>query len=209
MLVSCSDVPVHTLLLALILSADPAPALKSLSGLNPTSLLPWLLDNLPSLTQCGLPTVTEGDDEVTVQAQFGKSPEVSISRVDAALSDPACVRGVVERWKRDAKQPSAGPFSFKYRFKPSPAQRDAVAAQARAAFVAMCPKLPKTLTREAVVKAMESTKPALPLGVQVSLLDSMAESESLPPAKISVALSRVLRDLAESLKTEQCIRTAP
>jgi len=204
-----SDDDVPALLLSLILCADPAPALKSLSGLNPTSLKPWLIDNLPSLTQCGLPTATGTDDEVTVQAQFGKSPEVSIIRVEAALSDPACVRGVVERWKRDAKQPSAGPFSFKYRFKPSPAQREVVAAQARAAFAAMCPKLPQTLTREAVVKAMETTQPALPMGVQVSLIDSMAESESLPPAKVSVALSRVLRDLAEALKVEQCIRTAP
>lgn len=194
----------------LLLTADPAPALKSLSGLNVPALKPWLIENLPSLTQCGLPNAKEdGDDEVSVQAQFSKSPEVSVTRVDAALSDPACVRGVVEKWKRDAKQPSAGPFAFKYRFKPSAAQRDIVASQARAAFVALCPKLPQTLTREAIVKAMESTKPQLPIGVQISLVDAMEETSSLPQAKVSVALSRILRDLAETLKTDQCIRTAP
>lgn len=200
---------VHALLLSLVLCADPAPSLKSLSGLNLATLKPWLLENLPSLTQCGLPTVKEGNEVVTVQAQFGKNPEVSVTRVEATLSDPACVRGVVERWKRDAHQPSVGPFGFAYRFKPSPAQREAVAAQARAAFTAMCPKLPQVLTRESVVKAMQTSKPQLPVGVQVSLVDSMAETESLPPAKVSVALSRLLRDLAESLQTEQCIRTAP
>jgi hypothetical protein len=194
----------------LFLTADPTPALKSLSGLNVPALKPWLVSQLPSLTQCGLPNAKEGgDDEVSVQAQFGKSPEVSVTRVEAALSDPACVRGVVEKWKRDSKQPSAGPFAFKYRFKPSAAQKDVVAAQARAAFQAMCPKLPQTLTREAIQKVMESTNPQLPIGVQVSLVDAMEETASLPPAKVSVALSRILRDLAETLKTDQCIRTAP
>lgn len=200
----------HALALSLlVLSADPAPQLKSLSGLNVPALKPWLTEQLPTLAQCVLPSATTGDDEVSVQAQFSRSPEVTVTRVDGTLTDVACVRGVVEQWQRDAKQPSAGPFSFKYRFRPSAAQRDAVQAQAKAAFAAMCPKLPQMLTRESVQKAMQTTKPALPMGVQVSLLDTLAELEAQPPAKTSVAISRVLRDLAESLKAEQCIRTGP
>lgn len=198
-----------SLLLALVLAGEPAPALKSLSGLNVPALKPWLLEQLPSLAQCVLPTVTEGDDEVSVQAQFARSPEVSVMRVDATLSDVACVRGVVETWKRDAKQPSAGPFAFKYRFRPSAAQREGVAAQARAAFDAMCPKLPQTLTVESVRQAMDTTKPRLPTGARVSIEDALNDVSSLPPAKVSVAISRALRDIAAQLKTEQCIRTGP
>lgn len=201
----------HALALSLlVLSAEPVPALKSLSGLNVPALKPWLMAQLPSLAQCALPTAKEGgDDEVSVQAQFGSSPEVSVTRVDAALSDVACVHGVVEGWKRDARQPRAGPFSFKYRFKPSAAQKEAVLAQARAAFQAMCPHLPRELTRERVRQALEAARPPLPLGVRASLEEELAETESLPPAKVSTALSRVLRDLAASLKTDQCIRVGP
>ena len=196
----------HALLLALVLSAEPAPALKSLSGLNVGALKPWLIEQLPSLAQCVLPRVIEGDDEVSVQAQFARSPEVSVLRIEAALSDVACVRGVVEGWKRDSKQPSAGSFSFKYRFRPSAAQREGVAVQARAAFTAMCPLLPAILTKESVKRAMESAKPRLPTGARVSLEDALIDSESVPPAQVSVTLSRALRDLAEALKVDQCIR---
>ena len=65
----------HAVLLALVLSADPSPALKSLAGLNVPSLKPWLMEQLPSLGQCALPLVKEGTDEVSVQATFGTSPE--------------------------------------------------------------------------------------------------------------------------------------
>ena len=199
----------HLMLLALVLCAEPAPALKSLSGLNITTLKPWLLEQLPSLAQCVLPTVQEGDDEVSVQAQFGKSPEVSVTRVEATLSDVACVRGIVETWKRDAKQPTAGPFAFKYRLRPSDAQRQGVAVQARVAFTAMCPKLPQTLTVEAVRNAMNTTTPRLPMGARVSIEDALSDVSSLPTAKVSVAISKSLRDIAEQLGAEQCIRTAP
>lgn len=192
-----------TLLLALVLTAEPAPQLKSLAGLNVPALKPWLIEQLPSLAQCAMPGVTEGDDEVSVQAQFGKSPEVSVLRVDGRLSDVACVRGVVDRWKRDKKQPSAGPFSFKYKFKPSAAQRDAVAAQAKSAFDAMCRRLPKKLTRDDVRKAMVDT---LPMGMRVSIEDTVADAEAVDAAQVSVTLSRALRDLAEHYKAEQCIR---
>ena len=180
----------HSLLLALILSAEPAPALSSLSGLNVKALKPWLIEQLPSLAQCVLPGVTEGDDLVTVQAQFAKAPEVSVLKVESAVSDVACVRGVVERWKRDNKQPSAGSFSFKYRFKPSAAQRAAVAKQTQVACAAMYESLPKVLTRESVRQALTG----LPVGAQVVLEDAVLETESLAPDKISTALWKVLRD---------------
>ena len=192
-----------TLLLGLLLAAEPVPQLKSLAGLNVPALKPWLIEQLPSLAQCAQPGVTEGDDEVSVQAQFGKSPEVSTMRVDARLSDVACVRGVVDRWKRDKKQPSAGPFSFKYKFKPSKAQRDAVTTQAKSAFESMCKRLPKKLTREDVKKALVDS---LPLGMRVSIEDAIAEAETVEAAEVSVTLSRALRDIAEAYKAEQCIR---
>lgn len=208
----------HSLLIVLTFGAaplTPAPALTSFSGLNVAALKPWLIEQLPSLAQCVATkasgpmeqrgeAVTEGDDEVSVQAQFGKSPEVSVMRVDAKLSDAGCVRGVVDRWKRDAKQPSAGSFAFKYRFRPSEAQRKEVAAASRKAFTAMCPLLPSVLTIESVKDAMAKTK--LPLGMQVWLEDTLEEAEAVPPAKLSVTLSRALRDLAESFKADQCIR---
>lgn len=195
-----------TLLLVLVLSAEPAPALKSLAGLNVPALKPWLIEQLPSLAQCVLPGVTEGDDEVSVQAQFGKSPEVSALRVDGRLTDVACVRGVVDRWKRDKKQPSAGPFSFKYKFKPSAAQREAVAAQAKKAFDSMCERLPRKLTRDDVRQAMVDTTPPLPMGMRVSIEDAIADAESVEAAQVSVTLSRALRDIAEAYKADQCIR---
>jgi hypothetical protein len=195
----------HSLLLALVLSAPPvipsavegAPALASLSGLNVGALKPWLIEQLPSLGQCVLPGVTTGDEVVSVQAKFGKSPEVSVLRVDGTLSDVACVRGVVDGWKRDSKQPSAGAFSFKYRFKPSAAQREAVAAQALTEFAALCALLPKVLTVESVRGALEKSK--LPVGMRVTIEDALAESDSK-------ALSRMLRDVAQTYKAEQCIR---
>ncbi len=196
----------HGVLLALVLSAEPAPALKSLAGLNVPALKPWLSSQLPSLAQCAQPLVKDGPDEVSVQCQFGKSPEVSVMKVEGTLSDVACVRGVVESWKRDNKQPSAGPFSFTYRFKPSAAQREAVAAQAKRVLAAMCPKLPQVLT---VRRVREVLDPQLPPGFRVSLEDALVEAESLPPAKVSVAISRALRDLAAAYGAEQCIRTAP
>ena len=199
----------HFMLMALALCAEPAPALTSLSGLNITNLKPWLIEQVPTLGQCVLPTVKEGDDEVSVQAQFGKSPEVFVTRVDATLSDVACVRGVVESWKRDGKQPAVGPFAFKYRFRPSDAQREGVAVQARVAFTAMCPKLPQTLTVEAVRSAMNTTKPRLPTGARVSIEDALSDVSSLPTPKVSVAISRALRDIVAQLGAEQCIRTAP
>lgn len=192
----------QSLLLALMLCAEPAPALSSLSGLNVGALKPWLLEQLPSLAQCVLPAASEGDDLVTVQAQFAKAPEVSVLKVESAVSDVACVRGVVERWKRDNKQPSAGSFSFKYRFKPSAAQRAAVVKQAQAAFTAMCLQLPKVLTRESVRGALKG----LPVGAQVVLEDAVMETESLPADKVSVALSRALRDVAASFSADQCFR---
>ena len=192
----------HSLLLALMLSAEPAPALTSLSGLNVGALKPWLIEQLPSLAQCVLPGVSEGDDLVTVQAQFAKAPEVSVLRVESAVSDVACVRGVVDRWKRDNKQPSAGPFSFKYRFKPSAAQRAAVVKKAQGAFAAMCRSLPQVLTRESVRQALED----LPVGAQVVLEDAVMDTESVAADKVSVALSRALRDAALTFKAEQCIR---
>ena len=194
-------------LVMLLLVAEPAPALKSLAGLNVTALKPWLTDQLPSLAQCVLPSAKEGDDEVSVQAQFGKAPEVSVTRVDAVLSDVACVRGVVEKWKRDSKQPSAGPFSFKYRFRPSEAQKAAVTEQARVAFVSMCALLPPgPRTREGLRGALV-TKPPLPVGARVSLEDALAETESLEPKKVSAALARALRDMGVAFKTEwECYR---
>ena len=194
----------HSLLLALVLSAEPAPALKSLSGLNIGVLKPWLNEQLPTLAQCVLPGVTEGEEEVTVQAQFGKAPQVSVLKVEGASSDVACVRGVVEKWKRDSKQPSAGSFSFIYRFRPSAAQREAVAVQARTAFSAMCPSLPSVLTRESVKSAVDAA--ALPMGAKVSLEDALMDAESLTGPKLSVALSKALRDVAATYKAEQCIR---
>ena len=196
----------HAVLLALVLCADPSPALKSLAGLNVPSLKPWLMEQLPTLAQCALPLVKEGTEEVSVQAQFGKSPEVSVMRVEATLSDVACVRGVVEKWKRDAKQPSAGPFRFTYRFKPNAAQREAITAKAQRAFAKMCPKLPEVLT---AVRVREAIDVDLPMGARVSLEDALTEAESLPPAKFSVAISRTLRDLAAALGVEQCVRTGP
>ena len=195
------------LMTLLILTAEPDPALKSLAGLNVASLKPWLTQRLPSLAQCALPAATEGDDEVSVQAQFGKSPEVSVTRVDAVLSDVACVRGVVEKWQRDAKQPSVGPFSFKYRFRPSVAQKEAVTEQARVAFVSMCALLPPgPRTREGVRSALV-TRPPLPVGARVSLEDALAETESLEPKKVSAALARALRDMGVAFKTEwECYR---
>lgn len=190
------------MLLALMLSAEPAPALSSLSGLNIGALKPWLIEQLPSLAQCVLPGVSEGDDLVTVQAQFAKAPEVSVLRVESAVSDVACVRGVVDRWKRDNKQPSAGPFSFKYRFKPSAAQRAAVVKKAQVAFAAMCRSLPQVLTRESVRQALED----LPVGAQVVLEDAVMDTESAAADKVSVALSRALRDAALTFKADQCIR---
>lgn len=192
----------HSLLLVLILCAEPAPALTSLSGLNVGALKPWLIEQLPSLAQCVLPGVSEGDDLVTVQAQFTKAPEVSALKVESGVSDVACVRGVVDRWKRNSRQPSAGSFSFKYRFKPSAAQRAAVAKQARVAFAAMCPSLPKVLTRQSVRQALED----LPVGAQVVLEDAVTETESLSADKVSVALSRALRDVAATFTADQCIR---
>lgn len=194
----------HAVLLALLLAAEPVPALKSLAGLNVPTLKPWLMEQLPSLAQCALPTVKEGTEEVRVQAQFAKSPEVSVMRVEGTLSDVACVRGVVERWKRDSKQPSAGPFSFTYRFKPSPAQREAVAAQAKGAFAALCQKLPAELTAQGVRDAVEASKPPMPMGARVSLEDAVGEAESLPPAKFAQAISRTLRELAKAFATESC-----
>jgi hypothetical protein len=195
-----------TLLLALVLSAEPAPTLKSLAGLNVPALKPWLIEQLPSLAQCVNPSVTEGDDEVSVQAQFGKSPEVSVMRVDGRLSDVACVRGVVDRWKRDKKQPSAGPFSFKYKFKPSKTQRAAVVSQAQRAFDTMCERLSKKLTVEVVKDAMVGLNPALPMGMQVSIEDAISEAETVEAAKVSLTLSKALRDIAETYGAEQCIR---
>ena len=194
----------QTVLLALLLSADPAPALASLSGLNPGSLKPWLLDQLPSLAQCVLPNLSEGDDLVTVQAQFGKAPEVSALRVDGKLNDIACVRGVVDGWKRDAKQPTAGAFSFKYRFKPSAAQREAVAAQARKSFASMCALLPKELTVDSVKTALTGSK--LPIGMRVTIEDALVDAEAIAPATVSVTLSRALRDAAASYNADQCMR---
>lgn len=195
-----------TLLLALVLTAEPAPMLKSLGGLNVPALKPWLIEQLPSLAVCVLPKVSEGDDEVSVQAQFGKSPEVSVMRVDGRLSDVACVRGVVDRWKRDKKQPTAGPFSFKYKFKPSKAQRAAVVSQAQRAFDAMCERLPKKLDVEVVKDAMVGLDPALPMGMQVSIEDAIADAETAAKAEVSVTLSKALRDIAETYGAEQCIR---
>ncbi|MDP2275531.1 MAG: hypothetical protein Q8K32_32585 [Archangium sp.] len=192
----------HSLLLVLILAAEPAPALSSLSGLNVKALKPWLLEQLPSLAQCVLPKVSEGDDLVTVQAQFAKAPEVSVLKVESAVSDVACVRGVVERWRRDSKQPSAGSFSFKYRFRPNEAQRAAVAAQAQRAFATMCEALPRVLTRDSVRAAVKD----LPVGAQVVLEDAVLDTESLAADKVSVALSRALRDVAATFKADQCIR---
>lgn len=200
----------HAVLLALLLSAEPAPApaLKSLAGLNVPALKPWLMEQLPSLAQCVLPGVKEGTDEVSVQAQFSgerrSQSEVSVLRVEGTLSDVACVRGVVEKWKRDSKQPSAGPFSFTYRFKPSAAQREAVAAQARRAFSALCAKLPATLTAPGVKEAVETSTPPLPLGARVSLEDAVSDAEALPPAKFAQAISRTLRDLSKAFGAEPC-----
>ncbi len=194
----------HSLLLAVILSTEPAPApaLSSLSGLNVKALKPWLLEQLPSLAQCVLPRVGESDDLVTVQAQFAKAPEVSVLKVESAVSDVACVRGVVERWKRDSKQPSAGSFSFKYRFRPNEAQRAAFATQAQRSFATMCEALPKVLTRESVRAALKD----LPVGAQVVLEDAVMDAESLPADQVSVALSRALRDAAATYQAAQCIR---
>lgn len=207
----------HAVLLALLFSAEPAPALKSLSGLNVPVLKPWLTAQLPSLAQCAWPGGKEGTDEVSVQAQFSgerrltersdqqpRSPEVSVMRAEGTLSDAACVRGVVEQWKRDSKQPSAGPFSFTYRFKPSAAQRAAVSAQAKSAFAALCPRLPAALTAPSVREAVETNKPPLPMGARVSLEDAVSDAEALPPAKFSQAISKTLRDLAKALGAEPC-----
>lgn len=103
----------------LLLSADPAPALKSLQGLNVGALKPWLIANLASLSKCGKPGDPSASDEVTVRAQFSSSPDVKVERVDGALSDAKCVKAAVEAWKNDGKQPRAGPFSFTYRFRPT------------------------------------------------------------------------------------------
>jgi hypothetical protein len=191
--------------LVAILAAAPAPApqLASLSGLNIAALKPWLVENLPSLAQCALPSVTEGGDDVTVQARFSKSPEVTVTRVDATSSDVACVRGVLEGWKRDKKQPSAGPFAFTYKFRPSQAQRDEVRAKADAAFKALCGKLGGGLiSGERLTKAMEEARPVLPMGAWVSLVDAMGEVEGQDAAKQSIALSKAMREAAKHLKVE-------
>jgi hypothetical protein len=195
------------LVMLLFLSAEPTPALTSLAGLNVGALKPWLVDQLPSLAQCVLPSAKEADDEVSVQAQFSKSPEVTVTRVDGSLSDVACVRGVVEKWKRNSKQPSAGPFNFKYRFRPSAAQKEAVTKQARAAFVSMCALLPPGARTREGVKGALATTPPLPVGARVSLEDALAETESLDPKKVSSALARALRDMGVAFKTEwECYR---
>jgi hypothetical protein len=105
-------------LTAALLGADPGPQLKSLRGLNVAALKPWLIANLPSLAKCGKPGAGTESDEVSVTAQFSSGPDVRVERVEAALSDVACVKSAVEAWKNDGKQPRAGPFSFVYRFRP-------------------------------------------------------------------------------------------
>lgn len=193
------------LLSSLLLSAAPTPApqLSSLSGLNVAALKPWLLENLPSLAQCALPSATEGDDVVSVQAQFSKSPEVTVTRVEGGLSDVACVRGVLERWKRDKKQPSAGPFAFTYKFRPSQAQRDAVRAEADAAFKALCGKLGGGLvSADKLTKAMEEARPVLPMGAWVALADALGEAEGLDASKQSVALTKAMRETARHFRVE-------
>lgn len=195
----------HVFALSLLLSAAPTPApqLASLSGLNIGALKPWLIDNLPSLAQCALPSVTEGAEDVSVQAQFSKSPEVVVTRVDATLSDVACVRGVIEHWKRDKKQPSAGPFSFTYKFRPSAAQREALRVESDAAFKALCAKLQGGLiSGPRLTKAMEEARPVLPMGAWVSLADAISDVESEDAQKQSVALSKAIREAAKHLKVE-------
>lgn len=105
-----------------LLSADPAPALASLQGLNVAALKPWLIANLPSLAKCGKAGAASASDQVTVRAQFSSAPDVKVEQVDAALSDVKCVKAAVEAWKNDGKQPRAGPFSFTYRFRPAAAK---------------------------------------------------------------------------------------
>ncbi len=103
----------------IVLAADPQPSLKSLKGLNITSLKPWLVANLPTLAKCGKPGPPTASDEVSVSAQFSKSPDVTVETVAAALSDGACVKNTIEAWKNDGHQPSAGPFRFTYRLRPA------------------------------------------------------------------------------------------
>lgn len=192
------------LILAMLLSAEPAPALRSLSGLNVPALKPWLIEQLPSLAQCVLPAATQGDEVVSVQAQFTKTG-ASVLKVEASLSDVACVRGVVETWRHDTTQPSAGSFSFKYLFKPSAVQREAVAAQARAALAALCDVLPHTLTREHLREAMK-VRPPLPVGARVSLEDALQDTESQPAEELKKALSKALREVSKAFEAEPCDR---
>ncbi|MFZ5444888.1 MAG: hypothetical protein ACOZQL_33165 [Myxococcota bacterium] len=105
-----------TLVLAL-LAAEPAPQLVSYEGLNVKALRPWLEGNLPSLTRCGKLGGAKLSDEVVVKARFSSAPDVVVEKVDGPLSDPKCVKEVVEGWKNDGHQPRAGPFRFVYRLR--------------------------------------------------------------------------------------------
>lgn len=104
----------------LITAAEPTPRLASLEGLNPKALRPWLEANLASLARCPKALAGKGD-EVKVNARFTEAGEpkrwrVEVLRVEGPLREPRCVRDVIESWKNDGHQPSAGPFSFVYRY---------------------------------------------------------------------------------------------
>jgi hypothetical protein len=57
-----------------------------------------------------------------------------------------------------------------------------------------------------VKDAMVGLDPSLPMGMQVSIEDAIADAETAAKAEVSVTLSKALRDIAETYGAEQCIR---
>ena len=89
---------------------------KSAWALNLPALKKWLAANMSSLTSCVKGTVPTGGEVVSVRGQFSTGPALRIEQLDSAGTDVTCLKTVVEEWKNDGFQPSAGPVRFEVRF---------------------------------------------------------------------------------------------
>ena len=70
-----------------------------------------------SLTSCVKGTVPTGGEVVSVRGQFSTGPALRVEQLDSAGTDVTCLKTVVEEWKNDGFQPSAGPVRFEVRFR--------------------------------------------------------------------------------------------
>lgn len=97
--------------------AGPTVEFKSAWALNLPALKKWLNANMQSLTSCVKGTVPTGGEVVSVRGQFSKSPALRVEQLDSAGTDVTCLKSVVEGWKNDGFQPSAGPVRFEVRLR--------------------------------------------------------------------------------------------